>query len=102
MLKIEVSKGKGHIEQKGKISEVMADMFMAIHAFYNTLDEDDKRIFKKSFDNCRDDIMSDIDESEDNESDDNESEDDKIEDIDGLLKTLRELKGILEELKEEE
>ena len=101
MLKIEISENREVIEGKGKATTVMAEMMMAVHAFYNNLNESNKKCFKRSFLKCFDDVFCDriITDDDVNKACDKQ-EQEKEPPLDELIEALDSLKSILKELGE--
>ena len=46
MIKFETNKGKGNIEIKGDIAEIIADIMMVVGTIYAELDTETRRVFK--------------------------------------------------------
>lgn len=95
MLKIKIDGDLTKVKYEGPAELAMAEMFVAVHTFYNKLSESDKKTFKESFMSCADDIFSDNVLTDDDINMACEQEDMKVED---LINCLDAMKDILKEL----
>lgn len=96
MLKIKIDNGYIGVDTSGDKTLVMAEMFMAVHAFYNTLNDKDKKWFMDSFIDCYEEIFSDnaITGADINRACDRQEKKDFAEIVDALKK----LEKVIEEL----